>query len=121
MLLVSDDGNMEMPEKIVISLFIFVVNIIFKNMMPMMVLTYNKFDGRNHTSSMRRFKRIIKIMKTISIVFFVISLLIGILFVLSLILDLNQTTQDVIIIWMTLPIWLSFREGIIKAMDMVEE
>lgn len=117
MLLISDNGNMNMFNKIGISLFIFIFSMMLKNITLLMILTYNKFDGRNNTSSIRRFKKFMKMMKTISIIFFIISFLIGVISILSLLLDSNEKTQDVIVIWMALPIWFSLREGINKAMN----
>lgn len=118
-LLISNIKTMDILEKIETTMSIFMFGIVMQNMPSMILSTYFLSGGKNNTRDIIRFKNIMICFKIFSFFLFIITLLIGVIELLSLLIS-NEEIGKFILICMTLPMWLSLNEGVNKATERLE-
>lgn len=108
LLLSNHNGNMSTFGKIGITVFLFILSMMFRYIFPMIATDYD-FLGNIKLRDTNNFIGIMEAIKIISLVFLGVSIFIALLGVLYLLLI--EKTNSIIVIWMILPIWFSIYKG----------
>ncbi len=118
-LLITNIETMSILGKIEMTISIFIMSMISRNIFSMILSQYFLFGGKNNIRDIIRFKNFMICFKIFCFFFFTIMLLFGLIGILTM-LTSNEGIEFVITIWMSLPIAFSIHQGINEAMDRLE-